>query len=179
MVPPAGFEPALPPPEGGALSPELRGRTDSEPSARRLAARRYGVVREGAGDNARDMAHAELHRDRSIEAADLAALSGRTIAVLGFGNQGAAQAANLRDSGHVPIVGNRDDGYAAAAGEQGFDLRPIADAAAAADVALLLVPDEVQPELVRNDVAPGLREGDTLVVASGYNWHFGLLEVPE
>ncbi|MDF2979008.1 MAG: IlvN- protein [Actinomycetospora sp.] len=131
------------------------------------------------GTDARAMAHAEIHHDRTIDAADLAALSGRTIAVLGAGNQGAAQAANLRDSGLTPLVGNREDSYATAAREQGFDVRPIAEAAAAADVALLLVPDEVQPELVRDEVAPGLREGDTLVVASGYNWHFGLLEVPE
>jgi ketol-acid reductoisomerase len=125
------------------------------------------------------MAHAEIHRDRSIDAADLAALSGRTVAVLGYGNQGAAQAANLRDSGFAPIVGNRDDEYAPPAQEEGFDLRPIAEAAAAADIALLLVPDEVQPDLVRDEIAPGLRAGDTLVVASGYNWHFGLLEVPD
>jgi len=125
------------------------------------------------------MAHAEIHQDRGIDAGDLAVLSGRTIAVLGAGNQGAAQAANLRDSGLTPLVGNRDDEYAAAAREQGFDVRPIAEAAAAADVVLLLVPDEVQPALVRDEVAPGLGAGDTLVVASGYDWHFGLLEVPE
>ena len=129
--------------------------------------------------DARVMAHAEIHRDRRIDAGDLAALSGRTIAVIGFGNQGAAQAANLRDSGFAPLVGNRDDEYATSAAEEGFDLRPIADAAAAADIALLLVPDEEQPELVRTEVAPGLRAGDTLVLASGYNWHFGLLEVPD
>ncbi|PVZ14755.1 NAD(P)-binding domain-containing protein [Actinomycetospora cinnamomea] len=125
------------------------------------------------------MAHAEIHQDRSIETADLAVLADRTIAVLGAGNQGAAQAANLRDSGLTPLVGNRDDAYATAARERGFDVHPIAEAAAEADVALLLVPDEVQPELVRDEVAPGLRAGDTLVVASGYNWHFGLLEVPD
>ncbi|MDD7967726.1 NAD(P)-binding domain-containing protein [Actinomycetospora lemnae] len=125
------------------------------------------------------MAHAEIHQDRTVDAADLAALSGRTIAVLGFGNQGAAQAANLRDSGLAPVVGNREDEYVAGAREQGFDVRSIAEAAAAADIALLLVPDEVQPDLVRDEVAPGLRAGDTLVVASGYNWHFGLLAVPD
>ena len=109
-----------------------------EPSARRAP-----------GTDARVMAHAEIHRDRRIDAADLAALSGRTLAVIGFGNQGAAQAANLRDSGFAPLVGNRDDEYATSAAEEGFDLRPIAEAAAAADIALLLVPDEEQPELVR------------------------------
>ena len=70
------------------------------------------------GTDARAMAHAEIHHDRSIDAADLAALSGRTIAVLGAGNQGAAQAANLRDSGLTPLVGNREDSYATAARER-------------------------------------------------------------
>src|SRR4051794_24858490 len=125
------------------------------------------------------MAHAEIHHDETLEAVDTSALAGRTIAVLGHGNQGAAQAANLRDAGLTPLIGNREDEYAAAAREAGFDVRTIAEAAQAADVALLLVPDEVQPELVRTEVAPGLRAGDTLVVASGYNWHFGLIEVPE
>lgn len=125
------------------------------------------------------MSPATIHHDRDLRDADLSALEGRTVAVLGFGNQGAAQAANLRDSGVTPLVGNREDGYAAGAREAGFPPRPLADAAAAADVALLLVPDEVQAELVRTDVGPALRAGDTLVVASGYNWHFGLLEVPE
>ncbi len=125
------------------------------------------------------MAHAEIHHDRSLEAVDVGVLTDRTIAILGFGNQGAAQAENLRDSGLSPIVGNRDDDYATAAREAGFEVRSIAEAAQAADVALLLVPDEVQPGLVADEIAPGLRAGDTLVVASGYNWHFGLLDVPE
>lgn len=125
------------------------------------------------------MAHAEIHQEGPDRLGDLDALVGRTVAVLGYGNQGAAQAANLRDSGVTPVVGNRVDEYATAADEAGFAPRPIAEAAAAADVVLLLVPDEVQPDLVRDEVAPGLRAGDALVVASGYNWHFGLLEIPE
>ncbi|HEY2193453.1 MAG TPA: NAD(P)-binding domain-containing protein [Actinomycetospora sp.] len=125
------------------------------------------------------MAHAQIHHDDAAAIGELEALSGRTVAVLGFGNQGAAQAANLRDSGVTPLVGNRDDGYAAAAAEEGFAPRPIAEVAFEADVSLLLVPDEVQPDLVRAEIAPGLQAGDTLVVASGYNWHFGLLEVPD
>jgi ketol-acid reductoisomerase len=125
------------------------------------------------------MAHAEVHHDDPATIGELGALAGRTVAVLGFGNQGAAQAANLRDSGVTPLVGNRDDEYATAAAEQGFAPRAIAEVAAEADVSLLLVPDEVQPDLVRDEVAPGLAPGDTLVVASGYNWHFGLLEVPD
>jgi ketol-acid reductoisomerase len=125
------------------------------------------------------MVHAEIHHDDPSVIGDLGSLAGRTVAVLGYGNQGAAQAANLRDAGVTPLIGNRDDPYATAAAEAGFAPRPIAEVTAEADVALLLVPDEVQPDLVRSEIAPGLRRGDTLVVASGYNWHFGLLEVPD
>jgi ketol-acid reductoisomerase len=125
------------------------------------------------------MTHAQVIRDEPDAPIDLAALDGRTVAVLGFGNQGAAQAANLRDSGITPVVGNRDDEYAHRAREAGFGAVTIGDAAAAADVALLLVPDEVQPEVVASEVAPHLAAGDTLVLASGYNWHFGLLDVPD
>ncbi|MDL5158870.1 NAD(P)-dependent oxidoreductase [Actinomycetospora termitidis] len=125
------------------------------------------------------MAHAEIRREGPESIGDLQALAGRTVGVLGYGNQGAAQAANLRDSGVTPVVGNRVDEYATAADEAGFAPRPIAEVARAADVLLLLVPDEVQPDLVRDEIAPGLRAGDTLVLASGYNWHFGLLEVPD
>jgi ketol-acid reductoisomerase len=125
------------------------------------------------------MAHAEIHHDDPGAIGDLGSLAGRTVAVLGYGNQGAAQAENLRDSGVTPLVGNRADAYVGAAAEAGFGPRPIAEVAFEADVSLLLVPDEVQPALMRDEIAPGLHAGDTLVVASGYNWHFGLLEVPD
>jgi ketol-acid reductoisomerase len=110
--------------------------------------------------------------------ADLSALSGRTVGVLGFGNQGAAQAANLRDHGVDVVVGNREDEYAERAREHGFAVLSLADAAARSSVVLLLVPDEVQPEVFAASVQPGLGDGDTLVVASGYNLTFGLVEPP-
>jgi ketol-acid reductoisomerase len=111
--------------------------------------------------------------------ADRGVLAGRTVAVLGYGNQGAAQANNMRDSGiDRLIVGNRDDEYLPPARDAGFDTRSIADAARDADVALLLIPDEVQPEVFAEQIAPGLTAGNTLVVASGYNVAFGLLDVP-
>lgn len=125
------------------------------------------------------MAHARVVHDSPADPLDLSALDGRRVAVLGFGNQGAAQAANLRDSGITPAVGNRDDDYAEHARDQGFAPVALAEAAAGAQVLMLLVPDEVQPEVVARDVAPHLGEGDTLVLASGYNWFFGLLEVPD
>ena len=105
-------------------------------------------------------------------------LEGRTVAVLGYGNQGGAQTRNLRDSGVAVIVGNRADRYAEQAREDGFRVMPIAEAAAAGDLVLLTVPDEVQPELFAREVAPRLARAATLVVASGYNVTFGLLDVP-
>jgi ketol-acid reductoisomerase len=112
--------------------------------------------------------------------ANLTALGDRAVAVVGYGNQGAAQAQNLRDSGVGPlVVGNRDDEYAPRAAEAGFDVHPIAEAVERAAVVLLLIPDEVQPAVFAEQVAPHLVPGDTLVVASGYNVTFGLLDIPD
>jgi ketol-acid reductoisomerase len=112
--------------------------------------------------------------------ADVGVLAGRTVAVLGYGNQGSAQAQNMRDGGAAEvIVGNRDDEYLPPARDAGFATHPITEAAEASDVALLLIPDEVQPAVFAEQVAPGLRPGNTLVVASGYNVTFGLLDVPD
>ena len=110
--------------------------------------------------------------------ANLAVLAGRTVAVIGYGNQGHAQAQNLRDSGAEVIVGNRDDDYREKARADGFGVLPIDEAARRGQVVLLLIPDEVQPEVMAAEVGPGLAAGDTLVVASGYNVTFGLLSVP-
>jgi ketol-acid reductoisomerase len=111
--------------------------------------------------------------------ADLRVLDDRTVGVIGYGNQGHAQAQNLRDSGVGVIVGNRDDEYKARAIEDGFDVFPIAGAARRCQVLLLLIPDEVQPEVMAAEITPGLAGPATLVVASGYNVAFGLLEVPD
>ncbi len=112
--------------------------------------------------------------------ADLACLSDRIVTVIGYGRQGEAQAMNMRDSGidHI-IIGNRDDQAGQSAKAAGFDVRPVGAAAAAGDVVLLLIPDEIQPQVFDSDIRPGLRAGDVLVVASGYNLTFDLLEVPE
>jgi ketol-acid reductoisomerase len=106
-------------------------------------------------------------------------LDGRTVAVIGYGNQGSAQAQNLRDSGLQVVVGNREDEYRDRAVRDGFTAVPIPEAASAGSVVLLLIPDEVQPEVFVEQVAPGLGAGDTLVVASGYNVAFDLLDVPD
>ncbi len=110
--------------------------------------------------------------------ASLEPLRGKTIAVLGYGNQGQAQALNLRDSGVNVIVGNRDDKYRQRAIADGFAPVSIAEAAAAGDILLVLTTDESQPVIWPEQIAPGVRAGKTLVWASGYNVGYGLIELP-
>jgi ketol-acid reductoisomerase len=110
--------------------------------------------------------------------ADLTLLRDRRIAVIGYGNQGRAQALNLRDSGLQVIIGNRADEYAARAREDGFSPLPIARAATEGDVVMLLIPDEVMPEVFRADIAPYLSEGKALVFASAYNVAFEQIVPP-
>ncbi len=112
--------------------------------------------------------------------ADLTLVQGKRLAFIGYGNQGAAQAQNLRESGVQEIViGNRDDVYREAALRDGFRVQSIAEATAWGEVIFLLIPDEEQPQVFREQIAPHLRPHATLVVASGYNLAFKLLEVPE
>ncbi len=112
------------------------------------------------------------------EDADLGALRGQRIAVVGYGNQGRSQALNLRDSGLDVVVGNIGDASLARATAEGFEARDIAGAVAAAQVAMLLIPDEVMPEVFARDVAPHLADGAALSFASGYNVAFGLVAPP-
>src|SRR5262245_25626234 len=109
------------------------------------------------------------------EDADLAALAGATLAVVGYGNQGRSQALNLRDSGIPVVVGTLHDASFARAEADGFEALPVSEACARAAGALVLVPDEVMPEVWRDGVAPNLEAGDLAVFASGYNVAFGLI----
>ncbi|KAF9015129.1 IlvN-domain-containing protein [Cyathus striatus] len=111
--------------------------------------------------------------------ADLTALKDRTIVFLGFGNQGAAQAQNLRDTG-IPngkiLVANREDSYAEDAKSKGFIVEhDFQKAAKVADVLFLLIPDQVQPRVFNEQFAPILKDTATIVIASGYNVFFKLL----
>jgi ketol-acid reductoisomerase len=112
--------------------------------------------------------------------ADLAIVQAKRLAFIGYGNQGAAQAQNLRDSGVLGIlIGNREDSYKEAALASGFQAVSIPEAAAWGDVVFLLIPDEEQPQVFREQIAPHLRAGAALVVASGYNIAFQLFDLPD
>jgi ketol-acid reductoisomerase len=111
--------------------------------------------------------------------ADPDGLSGQAIAVIGYGNLGRSMALNLRDSGLAVTVGNVDDDYRATARADGFQASGVAEAVATADVVYVLVPDEVIPEVFRDDVAPRLRPGACVCFASGYVVAYGLVDPPE
>ncbi len=111
--------------------------------------------------------------------ADLEELAGQTLAVVGYGNQGRSQALNLRDSGLAVIVGNVSDASAERAREDGFEVFEISEACRRADVVLLLIPDEVMPDVYGKEIAQNLRPGVLVDFASGYNVAFGLITVAE
>ncbi|MHC4444194.1 MAG: ketol-acid reductoisomerase [Planctomycetota bacterium] len=110
--------------------------------------------------------------------ASLEPLQGKTVAIIGYGNQGQAQGLNLRDSGIKVIVGNRDDEYRDKAVADGFDPMTIPEAATAGDVLHILTTDESQPVIWDDQIAPGIKPGNTLMWGSGYNVGFDLLKVP-
>ena len=108
--------------------------------------------------------------------ASLKPLEGKRIAVLGYGIQGRAQALNLHDSGVEVVVGARAKGESwSAAGKDGLEVAKVPDAVASADVTMMLIPDEVQPEVYAKDVAPKLRKGSTLEFAHGFNIRYGTI----
>lgn len=110
--------------------------------------------------------------------ATLEPLRGKTVAILGYGNQGSAQALNLRDSGLSVIIGNADDDYALQARNDGFDLYTLAEASARGDIVMSLLPDEVTPAIYNASIRPGLTKGKTLSFASGYCVCFDQIRFP-
>src|SRR5881296_4236334 len=105
--------------------------------------------------------------------ADLGRLRRRTVAVIGYGSQGHAHALNLRESGVTVIVGLRpNSGSWARAAAEGLDVRPVADAARAGSVIMMLVPDQHGRAVYDESVAAALEPGKTLMFAHGFNVHF-------
>ena len=112
--------------------------------------------------------------------ADLSLLKDKTIAILGYGSQGHAQAQNLRDSGLNVVVGQRPGSanYDLAV-EHGFEPMSIEDATRAGDLVNILLPDEVQGDVFRDQIRPNLETGNVLLCSHGFNIHFGQVVPPE
>ena len=106
-------------------------------------------------------------------------LAGRTVAIIGYGSQGHAHALNLRDSGVDVVVGLGAGSKSAAKAESaGLKVLSPADAAKAANVVMILVPDHIQADLYHNEIAPHMTAGKTLMFAHGFNIHFKQIAPP-
>jgi ketol-acid reductoisomerase len=111
--------------------------------------------------------------------ADLSALGGKTVAILGYGSQGHAHALNLRDSGVEVVVGLRPDSSSRTEADgEGLTVLDIPDAASRGDVVMVLLPDERQAQVWREQIADGIADGDLLMFAHGFSIHFGQIEPP-
>lgn len=110
--------------------------------------------------------------------ADVNLIKTKKVAIVGYGSQGHAHAANLRDSGVQDVAIALREGSATRkkAEGAGFQVMSNAEAAAWADVLMILAPDEHQAEIYDNDIAPNIKEGAALAFAHGLNVHFGLIE---
>ncbi|MEM1097400.1 MAG: ketol-acid reductoisomerase [Planctomycetota bacterium] len=121
----------------------------------------------------------KIYRDEDV---DLSVLDGKTLAVLGYGIQGKAQAANARDSGCQVIIGCRgkEDGSASRdeAIADGFDAMSVGDATAKADVILVELADPVQPAVYQAEIAPNLKAGQTLCFCHGFSVLYGQITPP-
>jgi ketol-acid reductoisomerase len=111
--------------------------------------------------------------------ADLSALEGKTIAILGYGSQGHAHALNLKDSGMDVVVGLRPDSSSRADAEaEGLEVLDIADAASRGDIVMILLPDEKQAQIWRDEISDGIADGNLLMFAHGFAIRFGQIEPP-
>jgi len=120
---------------------------------------------------------ARIYKDHEI---DDSILKNSTIAVIGYGSQGRAQALNLRDSGFKVILGLKKGGRSwSLASSEGFQVYEIPEAVEKGDIILFLIPDTEQPQVYEQQIKPKLHEGKSLCFAHGFNIHFGVIKPPK
>jgi ketol-acid reductoisomerase len=120
-----------------------------------------------------------IYRDADV---DSSILKGKTLAVIGYGIQGKAQAANCRDSGFKVIVGSRppeESPSHAQAKADGFEAMSVADATRRADILLIELADPVQPSVFKHDICPNLKAGQTLCFCHGFSVLYGQIQPPK
>ena len=106
-------------------------------------------------------------------------IKGRTVAVIGYGNQGHAHAQNLKDSGLSVIVGQRKGKTWERAERDGFRVLETGEAVRRANFISILIPDPIQPKVYKEEIEPNLKEGDVLLFAHGFNIHYGQIKPPK
>ncbi|MCM3002689.1 ketol-acid reductoisomerase [Priestia koreensis] len=106
-------------------------------------------------------------------------LAGKTVAIVGYGSQGHAHAQNLRDSGINVVVGLRKGKSWNQAEQDGFTVLSVSEATQQAEVVMVLLPDEHQPKVYKEEIEPELKPGHSLVFAHGFNIHFNQIVPPE
>lgn len=110
--------------------------------------------------------------------ADLQQIRSKRVAVIGYGSQGHAHALNLKESGVQVVVGLREGNSWKKAEASGLKVMPVADAVKTSDVVMILAPDETQPAIYRQEIAPNLKAGAYLAFGHGFNIHFGQIVPP-
>jgi ketol-acid reductoisomerase len=111
---------------------------------------------------------------------DLSTLKDKTIAVIGYGSQGHAQALNMKDAGLKVIIGLRAGSKSEKdAKAAGFEVYSVSEAAKKADIIQILSPDQVQADMYKSDIEPNLSEGNALVFSHGFNIHYDLITPPK
>lgn len=133
------------------------------------------VIPHGVAFNSTNILTMEILHDKD---ADVSVLNNRTVAVIGYGAQGRAQALCMRDSGVHVIIGIRPGKSWDAAAQDGFEVMPVDEAAKKADIIHILLPDEKHGEVYANQIKPHLAAGKTLCCSHGFAYVFKTIEPP-